>query len=296
MPVVAIDFETANEQRASPCSIGLAWIENNQVANVEHHFIRPMDMRFSSWNVAIHGIHPDDVMGAEEFPEVLDRLRSRLRGATVLAHNASFDISVLRRTCELYDVLCPDIEYICTVQVARSVWPELPTAKLPDVCDFLSIDLKHHDAAEDARACAMVALAAAREAQVPHIRDLPARIGMSLGRLSQTDHWPCRGAVSVRQGPGCQTPNSQPSFAGPLATSSRLAGQTVVFTGQLSVMSRNEAKAQAEALGARTAGSVSKKTDLVVAGPGAGSKLKDAEKHGVKVLTEDEWLALIGAG
>ncbi len=77
-------------------------------------------------------------------------------------------------------------------------------------------------------------------------------------------------------------------------TDTAVAGKTVVFTGALEKMTRDEAKAQAEALGAKTAGSVSKKTDLVVAGPGAGSKLKDAEKHGVQVLTEDEWLALIG--
>ncbi|CAN1545367.1 Lig NAD-dependent DNA ligase (contains BRCT domain type II) [Caulobacteraceae bacterium] len=77
-------------------------------------------------------------------------------------------------------------------------------------------------------------------------------------------------------------------------TDTAVAGKTVVFTGALEKMTRDEAKAQAEALGAKTAGSVSKKTDLVVAGPGAGSKLKDAEKHGVKVLTEDEWLELIG--
>ncbi len=77
-------------------------------------------------------------------------------------------------------------------------------------------------------------------------------------------------------------------------TDTAVAGKTVVFTGALETMTRDEAKAQAEALGAKVAGSVSKKTDLVVAGPGAGSKLKDAEKHGVKVLTEDEWLAMIG--
>ena len=77
-------------------------------------------------------------------------------------------------------------------------------------------------------------------------------------------------------------------------TGSKVAGKTVVFTGSLEKMTRDEAKEQAIALGAKVSGSVSKKTDLVVAGPGAGSKLADAEKHGVKVLSEDEWLALIG--
>ena len=74
---------------------------------------------------------------------------------------------------------------------------------------------------------------------------------------------------------------------------SAIAGKTVVFTGSLEKMTRDEAKAMAERLGAKAAGSVSKKTDYVVAGPGAGSKLAEAKKHGVTVLTEDEWLKLI---
>ena len=87
-----------------------------------------------------------------------------------------------------------------------------------------------------------------------------------------------------------------PAALAAVAASSPVSGKTVVFTGALEMMTREEAKSMAERLGAKVAGSVSKKTDLLVAGPGAGSKLKEAEKHGVEVIDEAEWFRRVEEG
>ncbi len=183
LKTIAIDFETANEQRASACSVGLAWIEDGQVVRVEERLIRPKTMRFSSFNIAIHGIRPDHVEDAGEFPEVMDEFADDFRNATMIAHNAAFDFSVWRACLDQYRQSYPELHYLCSVKMAQKVWPDLGSHKLDVLAAHLGLTFAHHNAAEDAAVCAQAALSIARSLKVERVQDVPARIGMKAGRL-----------------------------------------------------------------------------------------------------------------
>lgn len=183
LKTIAIDFETANEQRGSACSVGLAWIEGDRVTRVEERLIRPKSMRFSSFNVAIHGIRPEHVEDAGEFPEVMDEFADDFRDATMIAHNAAFDFSVWRACLDQYRQSYPELRYLCSVKMAQRVWPDLGSHKLNVLASYLGLTFKHHNAAEDAAICAEATISIARSLEVERVHDIPAAIGMRAGRL-----------------------------------------------------------------------------------------------------------------
>jgi DNA polymerase III subunit epsilon len=174
MKTIALDFETACPEPGNACQIGLAWIEGMEVTRVEERLIRPRDMNFTfTW---CHGISEEHVWDQPEFPEVLEEFRDDLNGALVLAHNAGFDEGVMRGCAKTYRVKPPKMEFLCTLMIARAVWPELKSKALNNVARHLGIRFKHHNAAEDASACAQVAIAAALKLGALEIADIPARL------------------------------------------------------------------------------------------------------------------------
>ncbi len=191
LKTIAIDFETANEQRGSACSVGLAWIADGEVVRVEERLIRPKGMRFSSFNIAIHGIRPEHVEDADEFPEVMDEFVDDFRGATMIAHNAAFDFSVWRACLDAYRQSYPELSYLCSVKMAQKVWPHLISHKLNMLASHLGLRFMHHNAAEDAAVCAQAAIAIARSLNVVHVRDIAPAIGMQAGRLYSGGYAPC---------------------------------------------------------------------------------------------------------
>lgn len=191
MKTIAIDFETANEERGSACSVGLAWIENGEMVRVEERLIRPKDMRFSPFNIAVHGIRPADVEDAAEFPEVMDEFIDDFHDATMIAHNAAFDFSVMRASFDKYRQSYPQLSYLCSVKMAQRVWPKLPSHRLNIIADHLQLRFVHHNAAEDAVVCAAASIAIARALEVEHVHHIPEKIGMVAGRLHAAGYAPC---------------------------------------------------------------------------------------------------------
>ena len=109
---IAIDFETATGKRASVCEAGICVVKDGKVVETKSWLVRPEDNAYSYYNIQIHGIRPEDTWDAPEFPEVWEEIMEYLDETPVLvAHNAAFDISCIRKSLELYGLEKPEIDY-----------------------------------------------------------------------------------------------------------------------------------------------------------------------------------------
>jgi DNA polymerase-3 subunit epsilon len=158
LPFVAIDFETADHGADSACAVALIRVEDLQIVRRKVCLIRPPRRHFEF--TYLHGISWRDVADQPSFAEVWPSLAPLLENVAFLAaHNARFDRAVLRACCAMAGLPAPAFPFTCTMMLARHTWRIFPT-KLPDVCRYLGLSLKHHDPASDAEACARIVIAA----------------------------------------------------------------------------------------------------------------------------------------
>ena len=162
----AVDFETATFSRASACALGVVIVEDGQELHRQAWLIRPPGNRYDARNIQIHGIRPTDTQAAPEFDRVWAEAMSMIGDRPLIAHNASFDIGVIRRSCETFRIAPPHSPYLCTVQLSRRTWPELRAHKLPIVAGHVGAELDHHDALSDAAACSSIMRACIDAARV----------------------------------------------------------------------------------------------------------------------------------
>ncbi|CUH96524.1 hypothetical protein P22_2614 [Propionispora sp. 2/2-37] len=176
MNVVAIDFETASRSRSSVCSMAAVTVENGQFVRSAYALIRPPVLTFDYWNTRIHGITAKDVRDKPTFAELWQRIKPHLENKIVIAHNAAFDIGVLRSVLQEYQLDKPSFRYACTVDIAKKAWAGLENYKLSTLAQRFAIQFDHHHALHDARTCAMIALLAGQSVQAGSFQQLAAAL------------------------------------------------------------------------------------------------------------------------
>ncbi len=190
----AIDFETANSSTASACAVGLARVRDGRVVATAGWLIQPPPGHdeFMEWNTRIHGIREHDVRFARSWSGQLDELCAFAGADVLVAHNAGFDMSVLRRACAATGDDCPPYRYLCSLQVSRKVYA-LDSYRLPAVATEAGYGtFAHHDASADAQACAHIIIDAARRSGATDVATLAERIGVRVSQISIPDAAPAQ--------------------------------------------------------------------------------------------------------
>ena len=163
---VALDFETADHGRDSACAVGIVKVRGTRIVHEAAYLIRPPRQTF--YFSHLHGITWEHVAKEPCFRSVWLKIRPILSDAEFLvAHNASFDSSVLGVCCEAARIRPPELGFHCTMRLARQTWGIYPT-RLPDVCRRLRLPLDHHDPLSDARACAKIIIEAIQQGWSPY--------------------------------------------------------------------------------------------------------------------------------
>lgn len=270
----AIDVETANADRASICQIGIVHVDSGTIADEWQTLLDP-ETWFDEFNVAIHGIRQEDVTGSPKLPSVRAELRRRLRGRVLVSHS-SFDRTAFERAMQKYGLEQLEVIWLDSARVARRAWPHEFGDRgwsLKNVAYFLGLKFRHHDALEDARTAANIVLRACQHTG-QDIAEWLQDVRQPIWRPGQKPDW---------------TPPKPIRRAG--AENGPLVGESVVFTGELSIPRQAAANLAASA-GCSVANGVSRKTTMLVVGNLAGS-LRYGRKKSTKYMKAE---ALIEQG
>lgn len=300
MDFITIDFETATSQRHSPCEIGLTFVKGNQIIETKSWLIQPINNEYKGFNIYIHGITPEDTAAKSEFNVIWNEIKPLVENQFLIAHNAGFDISVLRRTLELYQLPFPTLNYSCSYIFSKKVWEGLPAYDLKTLCKGNNISLNHHRAGADSKATAELVIKAFEIAGVNSIDDFPEKLKTTIGHLYNGGYKPSETkriykAKDLSKIVGDPAKHNEESI---------FYGRTVVFTGTLSSMIRAEAQQIIADIGGINGKSVTNDTDFLVVGQqdyrivgddGMSNKQEKAIKliekgSTLEIISEDDFL------
>ncbi len=312
MDFIAIDFETANNNYNSACALGLVMVENKEIVNSKYYLIQPPTLDFSPNNIEIHGIKPEDVENSPKFPEVWKEISKYFNNTNcIIAHNATFDMTVLKACLENYNLEIPKFNYVCSMVISGRGVRKLgyyarDYRKLDEICQLFNIELNHHHALSDAKACAEIVLKTlditnrkSIDTFLSTYRSVKVRSFKDLKIKNTTFH------------KGKKFNNIRISEIKPESknfdTTHPFYGKSIVFTGELKNISRRNAMQKVVNIGGIVKSSVSSKTDYLIVGKqdltlvgSSGLSTKERKAYdfidkgfNIKILSESDFINLI---
>ena len=154
----AIDFETANNERTSVCSVGVVIVRGGEIVDEFYSLIQPEPNYYNYWCSQVHGLTREDTEEAPVFPKVWKQIEPKIAGLPLVAHNKAFDESCLKAVFRCYQMDYPDYEFLCTCVASRKAFPQAENHQLYTISKLCGYQLEnHHYALADAEACAWIA-------------------------------------------------------------------------------------------------------------------------------------------
>lgn len=186
MEYVAIDFQTANRLRSSACSIALVSVKDGKIVDTFYSLIRPDILHFDKENIALHGITEDMVKSKPYFYELWPLIKEKIKGKTLVAHYAKFDMEVLADTLESNDIPFPSCQVLCTCVLSQAMFPEMPHHRLQDVTEKIGFNLEQRfNAMAHARACVAIMEYALQKSGAEFLQDMADFYGIHFGYIGK---------------------------------------------------------------------------------------------------------------
>jgi len=278
---VAFDFETSYGH--IPCSIGIVEFIDGEVAEEYYSLIKPIDLKFNPINSRINGIHLEDVYNEKEFDEIWHEIEHFFIDRVIVAHNLSFDISVLEKTLDYYKIHKPNYNSYCTLSISQSII-DIENHKLSSLAKHFCIEQdNYHNALEDAFICGKIFIEMFDDYNNKVFTAKPSN------ESSRT--------IIHNYGQFFKTSSNTKVIENPYVweITDKLSGKTFVVSGVFEKFSRDDLKKAIEDNGGKVGSSISAKTDYVVAGDNMGpAKLEKANKLNIPIISEDDFMEMLG--
>ena len=294
MNFVAIDFETANNFKGSACALGLVRVENGDIVERKEWLIKPTPFEMGFYQNQVHKIELKDLVDKPTFKEIWYELKPLLENQIVIAHNASFDFGVLNSVCAHYNLQTAQFTPMCSIALSRMAWQgEMGYGLSYLVASKLeNYTFNHHNALEDAEACAHLVLKVLEELSLASIEEIHQYRTSNQHRKRSTGLVKKKKTLEI-------TINESRSNA--------FNGKEVVFTGTLAYFVRKDAQALIRKLGGSAVSGVGIRTNYLVIGQSdvfrvsqgyKSSKISMAEQlasmgYKIKIITENEFIEML---